>query len=138
MHAAAVCHRDVKPANVFLQSGGKVKLMDFGVSARLRPTVHAERRADWNAALFRAGTDPRRKGRSRDDIYAFGILLFELFTGSKPFSGSPAEILYKIAHTPVPAQPLPEIPPRLADLIRSSTAKAPMTGPTILPKFYGY
>lgn len=130
VHAAAVCHRDVKPANVFLEAGGKVTLMDFGVSARLDGPRVTQTGALIGTLPYLAPEQIRgEKIGPAVDIYAFGILLFELFTGTKPFSGAAAEILYKIAHTPVPAQPLAEIPPRLADLIRSSTAKAPTDRP---------
>jgi serine/threonine protein kinase len=130
VHAAAVCHRDVKPANVFLEAAGRAKLMDFGVSARLEGPRFTQTGALIGTLPYLAPEQIRgEKIGPAVDIYAFGILLFELFTGTKPFSGTAAEILYNIAHTPVPAQPLAGHPPRLADLIRSATAKAPADRP---------
>ncbi len=130
VHAAAVCHRDVKPANVFLQSGNRVKLMDFGVSARLNGPRFTQSGALIGTLAYLAPEQIRgEKVGPATDIYAFGILLFELFTGSKPFSGSPAELLYNIVNTSIPLGPLAGVPPALFDLICRATAKTPADRP---------
>ena len=127
VHATGIVHRDIKPANVFLEPSGRVKIMDFGIAL-----------AEDNAALTQTnaliGTPqylaPERvKGQpatTASDIYAFGVLLFELFTGTKAFVGNTAEVLYKVIHQPIPLEPLRTagLPQRLTNLIRNATAKA--------------
>src|SRR5205807_2344177 len=107
-----------KPANVFLENGGRAKLMDFGISAKSDGPHLTQTGALIGTLPYLAPEQIRgEKAGKSVDIYAFGILLFELFTGSKPFSGNLAELLYKIAHKPIPSEPLAGLPPGLADLI---------------------
>jgi serine/threonine protein kinase len=130
VHAATVYHRDVKPANVFLQSDGVVKLMDFGISARLGGQRLTQTGALLGTLPYLAPEQVRGEPLGPSvDIYAFGVLLFELFTGSKPFSGTAADILYKIAHEPIPLTPLSGLPSELVSLIRRATAKDPSARP---------
>lgn len=106
VHAAGFTHRDIKPSNVFLQSNQVVTLMDFGIAVS---KVSADRctlvgELIGTPAYF---APEQARGDSdaigpRTDIYAVGVLLFELLSGAPPYTGSPGEIIGKIQHTPLP------------------------------------
>ena len=88
VHAQGVVHRDLKPDNIIMQPDGSVRLMDFGIALRL-----ASRRLTFNHLTNVVGTPdymaPEQvrgeRGDARTDIYAVGVLLFELLTGRVPY-----------------------------------------------------
>ena len=128
-HTHDVVHRDIKPANVMLTPAGKVKLMDFGI-ARMK----AGRRLTLPGLVIGSlpymspeqirGGDPD----ARSDIYSFGIMLYEMTTGRRPFQGE-TEYSLMAAHlqqTPVPPVELSlGLPPKLNDIILYALAKEP-------------
>ena len=99
-HAAGLVHRDLKPQNLFLTNDGELKLLDFGVAMALCDTDSGEKRQKGFAVF---GTPeymaPEQvAGESVDarcDIYALGCVLYELVTGTQPFSGSPVVVMGK-------------------------------------------
>ena len=117
-HRAGVIHRDVKPENIMVVGEEEeIKLMDFGIS-RLRDTGEASR-------LTRSGTimgtpaymAPEQieggEVSEQTDIYAFGIVLYEMLSGSVPFQArTPGAVLIK--HLQETAAPLKKSPPRSA------------------------
>lgn len=125
-HKQGLVHRDIKPANILLENGiERVKLTDFGLA-----------RAADDASLTRSGTiagTPQymspEQGRglpldTRSDIYALGIVAYEMLTGHPPFSSvNPMEVLAMHVRTPPP--PLPGIPDRVVQIIMRSLAKDP-------------
>jgi serine/threonine protein kinase len=135
VHAAGMVHHDVKPANVMLCAGGRVVLLDFGI---MIPEVDA-------ATAMASGT-PRylapeivleslRPGQAHLlDIYALGVMGFELLAGRPPFH---ADSLEKLMHMHICDRPpdllelRPEAPVALADLIDSCLAKSPVDRPGI-------
>jgi eukaryotic-like serine/threonine-protein kinase len=113
-HRAGVVHRDLKPENVFLvhAADGRelVKVLDFG-SAWLSGDVVVERRSRITSSLRPVGTPEYtapeqtegREGAPAADIYALGVVLFEILTGSVPFEGkSFAELAHRHAQAPIP------------------------------------
>jgi hypothetical protein len=83
-HDRGVLHRDLKPANVMLDSAGKVRLMDFGLAA-----VGAENQSRAGTPGYMAPEQLRgAEATVQSDIYALGLVLYELFTGRRAFSGS--------------------------------------------------
>ena len=131
VHRAGIIHRDIKPANLFIQRSGPVKLMDFGIARSAQPkSAHAT--ALIGTPEYLAPEQVKGESAStRSDIYSYGILLFELFTGQKPFSGNTAEVLYKVVHEEVPADILDRsgLPRSVSKLIRSATRKNPAHRP---------
>ncbi len=129
IHQHHITHRDIKPENVYINSAGNVKLMDFGIAK-------AHDGPQMTRAGFILGTPyymaPEQvQGREVTplvDVYAFGVLLFELFTGAKPIQGDSVErIFYAILHEPLDLAPLDrsDAPEDLRQLISCATAKDP-------------
>jgi serine/threonine-protein kinase len=104
VHARGIVHRDLKPANVMIDGRGQVRLTDFGLAGLAEGFEGAEIRAgtpDYMAPEQLAG----KEVNVRSDLYALGLVLYELFTGSRAFrTGSPAELLRMRESTP-PASP---------------------------------
>ncbi len=140
-HARGIYHRDIKPENVLLARDGSVKLADFGI-ARL---AEGPRDARETAAGLIFGTPhymspeqaagQRQDGRS--DVYALGVLLFELLTGAPPYLGASAtHVLAAHLLSPVPRLP-PQgphgaIPRTLADLVARMMAKTAAERPATM------
>ena len=131
-HRAGVIHRDVKPENIMIVGADEIKLMDFGI-ARLRDTGTASR-------LTRSGTimgtpaymaPEQIEGgdvSERTDIYAFGIVLYEMLSGVAPFRApTPAAVLLKhLQEAPTPLRKLRrEIPAALEHIVSQALEKNP-------------
>jgi len=130
-HAAGIIHRDLKPGNIYLSEsghGGLVvpKILDFGISKIL------EEGGDLTGTATMMGTphympveqfDSSRDVDRRADIYALGVICYELLAGRRPFAGaSPVQILNKISSQDPP--PLPEaVPPPVAGVIMKAMAR---------------
>ncbi len=132
IHAQGIIHRDIKPDNINLGPDGKVKLMDFGIAKTEDMTI--------TRAGFTLGTPhymaPEQvmgqKLTPQVDIYAFGILLFELMTGVKPIKADTVErIFYEILRKPLDLTPMRMLglPAALCDLVTRCTAKSPAERP---------
>ncbi|HET7328353.1 MAG TPA: Stk1 family PASTA domain-containing Ser/Thr kinase [Nocardioidaceae bacterium] len=128
-HAAGFVHRDVKPENVLLTDDGRVKVADFGLA---RAVATSDQTTATSGVLIGTvsylapelvvdGTaDPRT------DVYACGVLLYEMLTGAKPHQGdSPIQVAYKHVHTDVapPSHQVADIPPYLDALVARATSR---------------
>lgn len=141
-HARGIVHRDLKPENVML-SGGSAVVLDFGVAKAVAAGAGSRSSGasnNFTGAGFAVGTPrymaPEQAAGDPDldyraDLYAFGILAFELFTGRPPFEGSPAEVLKQhIADAPPDlAVSNPSLPRTLLALVRSCLEKSPAARP---------
>jgi serine/threonine protein kinase len=140
-HAAGIIHRDIKPDNVFLQSGKDgdvVKILDFGI-AKLLDGDDALADATASAAIL--GTPrymaPERLSRTRSDdacgdVYSVGVTLFEMITGRSPWPKSPDvfTLITSILSDEPRALSTFGVPERIDALVRSALAREPEERPT--------
>ncbi|WP_224360505.1 serine/threonine-protein kinase [Hyalangium versicolor] len=137
VHAAGVAHRDLKPENIFLREGGALSLLDFGLARFLDTSGGAEAEASNEITREgqRLGTpvymapeqclDAREAGTAAD-IYALGILLFELLTGAPPFTGTADEVRHgHVSLRPPRVSERAQVPPALDEVLRRCLDKAP-------------
>ncbi|MBZ4333118.1 protein kinase [Corallococcus interemptor] len=94
VHAVGVAHRDLKPENIFLREGGALSLLDFGLARWMDagPAEEAGNRAGTTVYMAPEQCLDARGAGPAADIYALGVLLFELLTGTPPFHGTPDEV----------------------------------------------
>jgi serine/threonine protein kinase len=132
-HRAGVIHRDIKPENIMVVGQGKeVKLMDFGI-ARLRDSTATARLTQtgmiMGTPVYMAPEQIEGGELSeRTDIYAFGVVLYEMFTGRVPFKATtPGAILVKHLHeVPIPLSKVrKEIPAALERIVAQALQKGP-------------
>lgn len=130
-HSAGVLHRDLKPENVLLSDDGKVKLSDFGLA---RP-ISAQTQTGGvvgTVAYLSPELVSRGVADARSDVYAAGIMLFELLTGQQPFKGEQAvQVAMQHANSEVPAPSTinNSIPELLDEIVLWATAKLAQNRP---------
>jgi hypothetical protein len=144
-HEAGIVHRDLKPANIKVRSDGTVKVLDFGLAkgsaaaapgsapdAAFSPTFTSPALTQLGVILGTAAymAPEQAKGQpvdKRADIWAFGLVLYEMLTGMRPFTGEDAsEVLAAILRQPVDWTPLPAgTPPALRQLLRRCLQRKP-------------
>ena len=128
-HAAGIVHRDVKPENVLLADDGRVKLADFGL-ARLTANLSVTSTTTMigTVAYFSPEQVLRGVADARSDVYAAGIVLFEMLTGRPPYEGeTPISVANRHAYedVPPPSTLVGGIPPALDALVQRATARDP-------------
>lgn len=128
-HRSGVVHRDIKPANFMLTPDGHVKVMDFGIARLLGSRRMTQTSQSIGTAEYMSPEQVRgREVDSRSDVYALGVLLFEMLTGRVPFED---ESFFEVmqAHVSTPAPKLrvrsPEAPEALEDAIAQALEKDP-------------
>lgn len=128
-HRAHLIHRDIKPENVLIADDGRVKVADFGLAKAISAdTQHTVTGGVLIGTVSYLAPEVVVSGRSdaRADVYAAGILLYELLTGVKPHEGeSPIAVAYKHVHEDVPAPSLkiPGLPAYVDALVARATAR---------------
>src|SRR6185503_7257253 len=132
IHTQKIVHRDIKPENVHINPAGVVKLMDFGIA---KTEGLAMTRAGYvlGTPYYMAPEQVTGQGITEQvDVYAFGILLFEILTGNKPISGDAVErIFYSILNEPLNLEPLKAaaVPEPIIELVAHCTKKNPAERP---------
>jgi len=136
-HSKNIVHRDIKPANIFLTPSGQVKVLDFGL-AKLVHNLGTEDDAGADNSLTAVGVIPGtavymspEQARSetvdaRSDLFSFGVVMYEMATGKKPFTGNNSLVtLDAVLHSkPVPPRDLnPKIPIELEGIIGKAMEK---------------
>ena len=132
-HAAGLAHRDVKPENVLLSADHAVKVADFGLARMLAGTSHTKTGMLIGTAAYLAPEQVSQGiADARTDVYAAGIMLFEMLTGQQPHTAdTPLAVAYKHVNeaVPVPSQFVDGIPPALDDLVLRATSRNPDVRP---------
>ena len=130
-HALGIVHRDIKPENILISKEGRIKIADFGLARGeiIGSTMTAESSVILGSVSYLSPEQVQRGiADSRSDVYAAGIIAYEMLTGEKPFSAdSPIQIAYMHVNEEIPRlrSKRKEIPQALDELIASSTAKNP-------------
>jgi tRNA A-37 threonylcarbamoyl transferase component Bud32 len=128
-HGKGVTHRDIKPANIMITTHGVVKLMDFGI-AKSTTDLNLTRPGTTMGSIYYMSPEQVRGGTvdGRSDIYSFGVTLYEMITGRKPFQ---AETSYSVLNAQLneapapPAQWNPALSRELNDIVLRAMAKDP-------------
>ena len=130
-HRIGIIHRDIKPENILISKDGRIKVADFGLARNITmgQTMTAESSVVLGSVSYLSPEQVQRGvADARSDIYAVGIVLFEMLTGSKPYSGeTPIQIAYRHVNDRIPnIQTIKsEIPASIAELVYEATAPNP-------------
>jgi serine/threonine protein kinase len=128
-HSLGVIHRDIKPSNLLFHSDGRLLLTDFGI-ARLSAMPALTMAGSFIGTAEYASPEQVSAGEldARSDIYSLGIILYELLTGSVPFTGStPFAVMARQLHDPVPSVRAvrPDLSPAVEFVVKKALAKDP-------------
>ena len=131
MHKRGIVHRDLKPENIMVNDRDEIKLIDFGIAMK----EDARRLTFVNVSSMLGTPDyispeqvQGKRGDQRSDMYALGIMFYEMLTGRVPFSGpNPLAVMNeRLLVNPVPPRELiPEIPPEIEEIIFRALERDP-------------
>ena len=129
IHGKGYAHLDVKPSNIMITRMGETKLMDFGIAHLLGDAGNGEKKIVGSPYYMSPEQIDTEAGiNHQSDIYSLGVVLYELVSGHRPFTGKdPYEVLYRITHDdPVPLGDLvPDISPELEAVVGRAMSRDP-------------
>jgi serine/threonine protein kinase len=131
VHTRRVVHRDLKPENIMVDSQDRIKLIDFGIASNAtgrRLTFGKLTRTMGTADYISPEQVKSNRSDARSDIYAVGIMLYEMVTGELPFRGpNPLAVMNdRLLNDPIPPRELnPQISPQLQEIIYRSLERKP-------------
>ncbi|MGY1638031.1 Stk1 family PASTA domain-containing Ser/Thr kinase [Geodermatophilus sp. SYSU D00742] len=134
-HRAGIVHRDIKPENVLIGADGVVKVADFGLARALTgtgQTSHTGGVLIGTVAYLSPEQLERGRADARSDVYAAGVVLFEMLTGHPPYGGdTPLAVAYQHVHhdMPRPSDEVPGIPWEVDELVARTTRRDPAVRP---------
>lgn len=131
-HRAGFVHRDMKPENVLIGDDGRVKVADFGLVRAVGSVTSTTGTVLGTVSYLAPEQIESGSADTRADVYACGVVLYEMLTGAKPHSGdTPAQVLYQHLNedVPPPSAAVPGLAPELDDLVASATARNPEVRP---------
>jgi eukaryotic-like serine/threonine-protein kinase len=131
IHGHGVVHRDLKPENIMVDANDHIKLIDFGIAANL-----GSRRITFAKFSQTVGTpdyiSPEqvkgKRGDARSDVYALGVMVYEMVTGKVPFTGPNAFVIMndRLLNNPIPPREIdPNISPQLQEIIYRAMERDP-------------
>ncbi|WP_412078233.1 Stk1 family PASTA domain-containing Ser/Thr kinase [Streptomyces xanthophaeus] len=132
-HRAGFVHRDMKPENVLIGDDGRVKVADFGLVRSVDSVTHTTGSVLGTVSYLAPEQIENGVTDTRVDVYACGVVLYEMLTGGKPHTGgSPAQVLYQHLNedVPPPSAAVPRLPAGLDELVLHATARNPELRPS--------
>ncbi len=131
-HRAGFVHRDMKPENVLIGDDGRVKVADFGLVRAVDTVTNTTGAVLGTVSYLAPEQIEQGTADPRVDVYACGVVLYEMLTGGKPHQGeSPAQVLYQHLHedVPAPSAAVPGLAYELDELVATATARNPEVRP---------
>ncbi len=131
-HRGGIVHRDVKPENVLLAEDGRIKIGDFGLARATTANTATGAQLLGTIAYLAPELVTRGTADARSDIYALGIMLYEMLTGEQPYKGEqPMQIAFQHATESVPRPSVrnPSVPEPLDELVLWATERSPQERP---------
>lgn len=126
-HGQGVVHRDIKPANLLITRNGRVKVSDFGV-ARIDSSTLTQTGSLIGTPSYMSPEQFRgEQADGRSDVFSAGIVLYQLLTGARPFSGSTSVVMQQILNVspPPPSRSIPALGGAIDRMLERALAKAP-------------
>lgn len=127
-HTAGIVHRDLKPENVLLADDGRIKIADFGLARASTHNTATSQALLGTIAYLSPELISRGEADVRSDIYALGIMMFEMLTGQQPYQGDQAvTIAYQHANdvVPAPSSKADNIPAQFDEIVDWCTRRSP-------------
>lgn len=138
-HKMGLIHRDIKPQNIMIETGGQVHITDFGIAKSDLSTTLTQTGITFGTADYISPEQARgARATPQSDIYSLGVTLFEMLTGRLPFTGENAVAVatqHVSAPPPSARQFNPQVPPQLDTLVLRAMAKEPSQRPASAAEF---